>query len=130
MHADLELLPDGGVSFPTHGGRRAGAGRKPADYVKPDEVVDYEKARARNEQAKAELNELDLKIKSGQYVSRASVQQASATALATLAQGMRSISDNLERRGVPPEVCVQVEAIINEGMADVARDLELMSSGG
>jgi hypothetical protein len=89
-------------------------------------VVDYEKARARNEQAKAELNELDLKVKSGQYVSRNSVQQASATILATLSQGMRSISDNLERRGVPPDVCVQVEAIINEGLADVARDLEMM----
>lgn len=130
MHADLDLQPDGTVTLPRHGGARAGAGRKPADYVKPDEVVDYEKARARNEQAKAELNELELKIKSGQYVSRASVQQASATVLATLAQGMRSISDNLERRGVPPEVCVKVEAIITEGMADIASDLELMSSGG
>ena len=97
--------------------------------MKPEQVVDYEKARARNEQAKAELNELDLKVKSGEYVSRAAVQQASATVLATLAQGMRSISDNLERRGIPPEVCVKVEEIINAGMADVARDLAMMSGG-
>lgn len=129
MHADLELLPDGRVTSATRGGARPGAGRKPSDYVKPEQVVDYEKARARNEQAKAELNELDLKVKSGEYVSRAAVQQASATVLATLAQGMRSISDNLERRGIPPEVCVKVEEIINAGMADVARDLAMMSGG-
>ena len=111
------------------GGARPGAGRKTADYINPDEVVDFEKAKARKETALADLHELDYKVKSGQYVSRASVRQASATALATLVQGMRSISDNLERRGVPPEVCVQVEAIINAGLADIARDLELMSGG-
>lgn len=132
--------------IPRNGGRRAGAGRKPGySPKKADDLIsglddgtanettrsaaDFAIARARKEKALADLNELDYKVKSSQYVSRASVQQASATALATLAQGMRSISDNLERRGVPPDVCIQVEAIINEGLADIARDLEMMSGG-
>ena len=95
--------------------------------MKPDEVVDYEKAKARNEEAKAGLNELELKIKSGEYVARAQVRQASATMLATISQTLRSISDNLERRGVQPEVCVQVEAAVNETLADAARDLAMLT---
>ena len=95
--------------------------------MKPDEVVDYEKAKARNEEAKAWLNELELKIKSGEYVARAQVRQASATMLATISQTLRSISDNLERRGVQPEVCVQVEAAVNETLADAARDLAMLT---
>jgi len=127
MYADFDLLPDGRTSFSGRGGARAGAGAKPAGYVKPDEVVDYEKAKARNEEAKAGLNELELKIKSGEYVARAQVRQASATMLATISQTLRSISDDLERRGVPPEVCVQVEAAVNETLADAARDLAMLT---
>lgn len=106
------------------GGRREGAGRKPSGYQKPEQVIDYEKARARKESALADLNELEFKIKSGQYVSRDQVQQAGATVLSTVAQALRSLSDNLERRGVPPEICVQVEAAVTETLADAAKDLQ------
>ena len=47
--------------------------------------------------------------------------------LATISQTLRSISDNLERRGVQPEVCVQVEAAVNETLADAARDLAMLT---
>ena len=47
------------------GGARPGAGRKPADYVPSEDRLDYEAARARNESAKADLNELELAIKRG-----------------------------------------------------------------
>ncbi len=126
MHADFDLEADGSVRPRTHGGARAGAGRKPAGYQKPEEVVDYEKAKARHEAAKADLAELDYKIKSGEYVSRASVRQAVATVMAGFVQTMRSVSDNLERKGVSPDLCVQVDAVINDALADVGRDLQML----
>lgn len=130
MQADFDLFEDGTVSATDterRGGARHGAGAKPAGYKKPESVLDYDKARARKETALADLHELDYKVKSGEYVSRAAVRQASATLIANLAQTMRSVSDNLERRGVPPAVCAQVDATISETLADAARDLEMMS---
>lgn len=111
-----------------HGGRREGAGRKPKGYVKPPEAVEYDKGRARNEMAKARLNELDLAIKSGQYVSREAVRQAAATTVASFAQTLRSIRDALERRGVPVDTCETVDAVISDAMSDLAAELEMMSN--
>lgn len=130
MQVDFDLFEDGTVSATDterRGGARQGAGRKPTGYEKPESALDYDKARARKEAALADLHELDYKVKSGEYVSRAAVRQASATLIANLAQTMRSVSDNLERRGVPPAVCAQVDATISETLADAARDLEMMS---
>jgi phage terminase Nu1 subunit (DNA packaging protein) len=125
--ADFELTSDGSVKMNGHGGARRGAGRKPADYVKPKEVLDFEQARARNEASKADLNELDFKIKSGQYVSRDAVKKASATMLATLAQSLRSIPDALERKGLSPEMCVLIENVINETLDSAASELEMLA---
>lgn len=128
MHADFELGPNGEVNRPKApgwGGARRGSGPKPAGYVRPEEVADFDKAKARNELAKAQLNELDLKIKSGEYVSRAAVRQASATTMAMLVQSMRSLSDNLERRGVPANVCALVDIEVQAALTDVGRDLEM-----
>ncbi len=120
----FELLDKDGSVIPSgRGGARAGAGRKPNNYVKPTTTVDYETARARKEAALADLNELDYKIKSGQYVSRQAVRQASATVLAHLAQTIRSLPDNLERRGVAPSVCATIDAAITEVLSDVQTDL-------
>ena len=129
MEADYELQPDGSVRSHGHGGARANSGTKPKGYQKAPEVVDFDKARARNEAAKADLNEIEYKIKSGEYVSRFAVQQAAATAVSAFAQTMRSVPDNLERKGVPPEVCALIEQVIDESMAGLADDLELMSGG-
>ena len=106
------------------GGARPGAGRKYAGYVRPEEAVDYDKAKARKETALADLHELDYKVKSKQYVSRQAVRQASATAMATLAQTARSIVDHLERRGVPPDVCGKVDDAITDALAETAKALE------
>ena len=88
--------------------------------------MDFDKARARKESALADLNELDYKVKSGQYVSREAVKQACTTIMATLAQTSRSVSDNLERRGVDPKVCVQVDLAISEALAETGKSLQTL----
>ncbi len=107
------------------GGYRENAGRKPAGYIPPVARADYDEAKARNEQAKAELNELELAIKRGQYVLRVEVEQQTATALAALAQGLRSVPDNLERTlGVSPEVAQTVSNLIDAALDDLAQAFE------
>jgi phage terminase Nu1 subunit (DNA packaging protein) len=108
-----------------HGGYRPGAGDKPAGYVPPKERIDLDRERARNEKAKADLNELDLAVKRGEYVLRAEVRQATATALSALAQTMRSVPDNLERKlGVAPEVAQEVGVLIDAALDEVANQFE------
>lgn len=110
------------------GGRREGAGRKPAGYVPPQERLDYEAARARNEAAKAALNELELAIRKGEYVERAAVREAASTALASLAQTLRSVPDNLERRlGLAPEIAQEVGMMIDQALDEVADQFEAMA---
>ena len=107
------------------GGARPGAGRKPADYVPSDDRLDYEAARARNESAKADLNELDLAIKRGEYVPRAEVQAATATALSALSQTLRSVPDNLERTlGLSPDLAQEVGRQIDAALDDMATRFE------
>lgn len=110
-----------------HGGSREGAGRKGPGYTPPPEKVDYDKAKARSEAAKADLAELEYKIKSGQYVDRAQVVQVTTTAYASVAQGLRSVPDNLERGGVAPEVCEKIGVYIDEVLNDLAEQFEKLS---
>ncbi|UZZ64581.1 terminase small subunit [Curvibacter phage PCA1] len=122
-----ELEPEPQVR--SHGGAREGAGRPAKGFVKPKASTDYDLARARNELAKAELNELDVKVKTGEYGSRAQFRQASATAIAALAQTLRSIPDNLERKlGVTPEVASEVSVLIDNALNDLASEFEMMTS--
>ena len=108
--------------------RRPGGGAKPGGYVRPEEIKDYDQAKARNETAKAELNELEVKIKTGEYGERAAYRQAAATALASLAQTLRSVPDNLERRlGVSPEVAQEVGDQIDAALDDLASEFEMMT---
>lgn len=118
---------DGSVINTGRGGARPGAGRKPAGYIRPDDAVSYDKAKARKEVALADLHELDYKVKSGQYVARAAVRQAAATALAVLAQTLRSLPDNLERRGIEASVCAQIDAVVTDVLADAGRALQEIS---
>lgn len=107
------------------GGARPGAGRKPAGYVPSDDRLDYEAARARNESVKADLNELELAIKRGDYVPRAEVQAATATALSALSQTLRSVPDNLERvLGISPDVAQEVGAQIDSALDNIATQFE------
>lgn len=115
-----------------YGGARTGAGRKPKGYVKPDAVEEFDIARARKESALADLHELSYKVKSGQYVERGSVQEASATLLAELGQSLRSLPDSLERKfNLKPDVVAEISLTIDEalnnistGMAAVLVELE------
>jgi len=125
--SDFEILDAAPKPKRTHGGARANSGPKPKGYEKPTQVVDYEVAKARKESALADLHELDYKVKSQEYVARAAVRQAVATAMATLVQSMRSLSDNLERNGVPTDVCLIVENEVNEALANVGRDLKMFT---
>ena len=116
---------------PDHLRKRApGAGAKPPGYVHPPERIEYEAERARNEKAKADLNELDLAVRRGTYVLRAAVQEAAATALAAMSQTMRSVPDNLERKlGLAPEVAAEVGAAIDAALNEVANQFESMYAG-
>lgn len=132
MDAEFDLENDGTVTpaKPTRGGKRANAGRKPAGYVKPAEVVDFERARARNEAAKAKRNELDFLVESKQYVSREAVQQVVATVMLSLSQTLQSIPDTLETEGIDAQTCQKIEKVIHETLAAASQELELMSGVG
>jgi phage terminase Nu1 subunit (DNA packaging protein) len=127
MQADFDLDSSGHVRPSSGwGGARRNSGPKPKGYVKPDEIIDLDKARARNEQAKAELNELKLKVETGEYVSRDAVRQASATMLATLSQALRSLPDNLERKfNLAPDVLQFIGKEIDALTDGMAQDLSL-----
>ena len=128
MHADFELASDGTVRPSGHGGSRAGAGAKPKGYVKPEIVKDIDKSKARKEAALADQHELTYKIKSGQYVERAAVQQASATLLAELGQSLRSMADNLERKfNLLPNVVADISLTIDEALNNVANGMEMFA---
>lgn len=86
--------------------------------MKSQDAKDFDSARARNEAAKAGLNEIELKIKTGDYLSRTAFREASATLLAEVAQALRSIPDLLERKaGITPDqvqiVSVEVDQVLN-----------------
>lgn len=112
------------------GGRREGAGRKSAKTEGATDKAHILRATAlaHKEGYLAKLAELDYKIKSGEYVARAEVRQATSTAFATIAQTLRSIPDNLERRlGISPAVAQEIELLIDGAMNDLADQLEKMS---
>ncbi len=111
------------------GGARANSGRKSAavEAGSADAHILYAKARAKKEAFLAQMAELDFKVKAGEYLPRDEIRQASATAFATIAQTLRSIPDNLERRlGVSADVAEEVGRLIDDAMADLAADLERM----
>jgi phage terminase Nu1 subunit (DNA packaging protein) len=135
---DIEILD----AVPGHGGRRAGAGgRKAADYADvvdlfADDGVETKKslhtqaaeAKIRKEVALADQHELNYKIKSGLYVERAAVQEVCATLLAALAQALRSLPDNLERKfNMPPDQVAEVTEVIDATLSDIADGMAIFS---
>jgi phage terminase Nu1 subunit (DNA packaging protein) len=132
MKADFELFEDGTVGEPRgpgRGGARPNSGPKPPGYVKPQETKDYEIARARKEAALADMHELQFKIKSGEYVSRTAVREATATLLSNLAQSLRSLPDNLERKySLPPEVVSAIERDVDGTLSDISEGLAMFTS--
>ena len=123
----------------TNGGARPGSGRKGAAIeaaVKArvdaeGDYLDYAVAKAQKETYQARMAELDFNVKSGKFVSRDSVRAACAAAFAAIAQTLRSIPDNLERRvGVSPEVAQEVGNLIDDSMDELSLELERMSNDG
>lgn len=117
--------PDAGI--PKHGGRRAGAGGRTKEQreANGDSIADYNKAKAKNELYKAHMAELEFNIKAGQYVERAAVIEAAATAYATAVQALRSIPDNLERQfGLSPAMAEQVGIHIDDVLNQLAGTFE------
>lgn len=113
-----------------HGGRRKGAGGRTKEQLAEPNAVAYNEWKARSERAKALNGELELKIKSGEYVERAAVIQATATAYASVAQTLRSIPDHLERRlGISPELAEEIGRQIDESLSSLATEFELMGGG-
>lgn len=111
-----------------HGGRRDGAGRKPQGYEKSDDLKSLDKEKARHESIKADLADLALREKRGELVERVAVRNASAMALQTLAQALRSIPDALERElNLPPDVAERVGLMIDSSLDDLASSFEMMT---
>lgn len=110
------------------GGAREGSGRKPAGYEPPPEKADLDRERAEHERVKRVQREFELAIKQGQYVLRDAYRQASATAMATLTQALRTIPDNCERAfALPPEVVQGIQEQVDAALADAAREFRKMA---
>lgn len=147
---DIEVLD----AIPGYGGRRAGSGRKTKQFREQVEAInrgkesadlfgddaaagatqaqsttaEYNRAKARKESSLADMSELAFKIKSGEYVEREAVRAASATLLSSLAQSLRSLPDNLERKfNLSPEAALAVSDVIDAALSDVADGLEMFS---
>lgn len=145
MQADFEL-DEGGNAQPIHEKPR-GRGR-PVGYSQtrarlaaqgiddpdadPEDVtgtaVKKARAQARKEEAQAGREEIKLKVESGEYLPRTAFRDACATLLASVAQAMRSIPDNLERKcNLDPDAMALVEQTIDAAMGDLALGLEMFT---
>lgn len=92
--------------------------------------TDYNSARARVEQFKAKNYELEYLKNLGALVSRAAVQSASATAMASFAQSMRSMQDDMERKlNLAPEVVEAIGNYVDDALAQLAQGFELFRGG-
>jgi phage terminase Nu1 subunit (DNA packaging protein) len=110
------------------GGRREGAGRKPAGYEHPEGRAEFEIERAEHERVKREQRELNLAIQRGEYLPREAQRQAAATALAVLTQALRSIPDNVERRlALAPEVVDDIAQEIDRALNEAAAAFRAMA---
>lgn len=89
----------------------------------------YAGAKARKEAAHAAKAELEFRVKAGLYLPREAIKSALAEAYQTVAQALRSIPDNLERKlGVSPDVAEAVSSAIDEAMGELAYAMEQMHS--
>lgn len=146
MHADFELNPDGGVrpasnrdKPPPGFGRGRPAGLQQGERAKLEEGdptadpnertrLAWRKAEALTlkEEALASQAQLKYQIDSGNYLSRDAFREASATAMAEVAQAVRSLPDLLERKAnLSPEQVVLAERVIDEALAGLSATLSM-----
>lgn len=76
-----------------------------------------------------ETRKRELQVRDRELIPAAEVEQAIATAFAAIAQDMRAIPDNLERRhGIAPAVAEAVETALLEAMDHLADRLAALAS--
>lgn len=112
-----------------HGGHRSGAGKKPRaiQQATSESHTIYAKARAKKEAYNAQMAELNFKIKSGEYLPRDDIRQASSVAFAAIAQTLRTIPDDLERReNISPELALKIESAIDSALTELSGKLKKM----
>ena len=74
------------------------------------------------------LVQLVLTGRAQEYLPRAAYQEATATLLSMLAQGLRSLPDTIERKfNVPTDVLQLIEAAIDDALNEVADTLALFA---
>lgn len=147
MTDTLELMQDGTVKS-GRGGRREGAGRPkgyspklrnkiesgevdPNDEETPEATrIAYRKALAiaDKEEALAQQAWLKFNIDSKEFLPRTAFREAAATLLAELAQGLRSLPDEIERKhSLSPDVLMLIEHTIDARLNSVAAGLEMFT---
>ena len=112
---------------PKHGGARPGAGRKPKGWTPPPTKMSFDEAKARNETAKAILAEIEVRLRVGQFVNRETVRDTVATAMAALAQRLRSLPDLIERRhSLPPAVIEQIAVEVDSALSAASTEIAVL----
>lgn len=90
--------------------------------------VDQEAARARKWTAEASIRELELEEKQGSLISRDKVKDATVVILATLAQTLNSLPDQLERRcGLTPKQADEAQKAISQALASASAAMKGLS---
>jgi phage terminase Nu1 subunit (DNA packaging protein) len=99
-------------------------GSNPEAAIDPDKLAPNE----RRAWYDSEARKRELQIKDRQLIPKPEVEQAIATAFAALAQEMKAITDNLERRfGISPEIIEAVEDSLHVGMDGMRERLANLS---
>ncbi len=75
--------------------------------------------------ALAKRAEFELQVRAGEYLPRGDYRAASAQAFARIAQAIRSLPDNLERKaGLTPDAVQHAEEVVDAVLSNLADDLE------
>lgn len=97
------------------GGAREGAGRKPkSDGSAGDPYFLLARAKAKHETYRAGLAEMEYKKRAGELIERSDVESVASRLHAFLAQSLRTLPDDLERRaGITADQAEIVNQVID-----------------
>lgn len=99
-----------------HGGARLGAGRKPKvkNLDGPDPYIQLARAKAKREDYRAKLNEIEYLKEAGEFYEREQILRVISTSVTVFVEQMRSLPDKLERdTGLTPHQAELVEDAID-----------------
>jgi hypothetical protein len=120
-----------------HGGTRPGAGRpvgfkqSEQDPRKGDYYAVLAQAKAKREVFKANMAEVEFRLKTGELYERGEVLRVIRTAIAVFAEQMRSLPDKLERAvGLTPAQAELAEVEVDNQLEELkAKILQVMADG-